>query len=210
MPISCCNVEISLEVVLADEVDDDVDAFAIGRFLNLFGPILRVIIESGCCAELFDAEIDLLLRSCCDVDRGSLICFWQLDSCYWHWWCAGVPEYRLARSEAAHKEHGLSSCDPSLCIKKQAVSTDGPNIEPQSVHQTPTSGTPAVCSQLNSLGLCINICVLTAIYSAYAPPYANPNTSSPTLNPSSASLPKLSIVPENSTPNVLGAWGGTG
>lgn len=81
---------------------------------------------------------------------------------------------------------------------------------------SPTSGTPAASSQLNSLGFRINIFVLTTINSAYAPPYANPNTSSPTSNPcrssfpSSAPSPNASTRPENSTPSVEGAWGGTG
>ena len=33
----------------------------------------------------------------------------------------------------------------------------------------PTSGIPAHCSQLNSLGLCTSMCVDTTMYSAYAP-----------------------------------------
>lgn len=42
------------------------------------------------------------------------------------------------------------------------------------------------------------------------PPYANPKTSSPTLKSQFISGPNPSITPENSTPIVAGACGGTG
>ena len=75
-----------------------------------------------------------------------------------------------------------------------------------------TSGMPAHCSHVNSLGFRTSMCVDTAMYSAYAPPYARPNTSSPSLNPSFPPPSPLSsaIVPENSTPRILDAPGGTG
>lgn len=75
-----------------------------------------------------------------------------------------------------------------------------------------TSGIPAHCSQVSSFGFRTSICVDTAIYSAYAPPYAKPKTSSPSLKPSlpPPSALNSAIVPENSTPRIFEAPGGTG
>ena len=99
---------------------------------------------------------------------------------------------------------------PSICRNDAEKPKLATGRGTQGEEDARTSGIPAASSQLISLGLCISIFVLTAMYSAYAPPYARPKTSSPTLKSSQASEPKLSITPENSTPRVEGACGGTG
>jgi hypothetical protein len=59
-PIHCRNSQVILEISSADVINDDVDALVVGSLEDLVGPVLRAVVEAGRCAELFDAELDLL------------------------------------------------------------------------------------------------------------------------------------------------------
>ena len=43
--LRCC-IEVSLEIRCADEVDDDIDAFAVCSRKDFLGPVLGVVVEA--------------------------------------------------------------------------------------------------------------------------------------------------------------------
>lgn len=67
--ISTCCVKIVLKIRRADEVDDDVNALTVCRFQNLLGPVLGMVVEASSCTEFPRAEVNLLLRPSCYIDR---------------------------------------------------------------------------------------------------------------------------------------------
>lgn len=67
-PILGNSIEILLEIILPNEIDDDIDPFALGGGQDFFGPVLGVVVISRRRAESLRAELYLFRRSGCYID----------------------------------------------------------------------------------------------------------------------------------------------
>ena len=112
--IPCRGVQISLEIACTDKIDYDVDSLATCSFEDLFGPVLRTVVEAGSGAELVGAEIDFGLAACRDVDGGGGGGFRELNTGNGDGGSAGMPEDGFALGEFTDEIERLGGRYPSL------------------------------------------------------------------------------------------------
>ena len=108
------RIQVPLEITRAHEINDDVDAPAVRRFEDLFGPILRVVVETRRGAEFFRAEIDFRVAPRGDVDGGGGVGFGELDPRDRDRGGACVPQDRFAWRELADEIECLGRGYPRL------------------------------------------------------------------------------------------------
>lgn len=108
------RIQIALEIASADEIDDEIHALSIGRFQELRRPVLRAVVEAGCCAEFAHAEVDFLRRRRCHVDSSSAVRLRKLDTRDGDARGTGVEEDGFVSLELADEEEGLGCCYPGL------------------------------------------------------------------------------------------------
>lgn len=74
------RVQIALEIACTDEVDDEIHAFSISHFEEFCRPVLCAVVESSCCAEFANTEVDFLGRGRGYVDGLRAVGFRELDA----------------------------------------------------------------------------------------------------------------------------------
>lgn len=67
-PILGNSIEILLEITLPNEIDDDIDPFAVGGRQDFFGPVLAVVVITRRRAESLRAELYFFRGSGCYID----------------------------------------------------------------------------------------------------------------------------------------------
>lgn len=67
-PILGDSIEVLLEIILPNEIDDDINPFALGGCQDFFSPVLAVVIISRRRAESLRAEFYFFRRSGCYID----------------------------------------------------------------------------------------------------------------------------------------------